>query len=113
VALFVAIGVAAQRDGLEHGVLLAVVLGLGTLCSFVCVTWAERTSARRGLDGRPLDRRIDDLALALSTRDYHAVVFICAVIDRLDWFLWGAAIGAHVFWVTVVVLMRATGKGRT
>jgi len=111
-ALFAAVGVAAERDGLAHGVMLAVVLGLGTLCSFACVTWAERTSARRALDGRRLDRRIDALVLALSTRDYHAVVLVCAVAGRLDWFLWGAAIGSHVFWVTVLVLMRRVGKGR-
>jgi phosphatidylglycerophosphate synthase len=111
-ALFLAVGVAAARDGLPHGVLFAAVLGLGALCSFVCVTWAERTSARRALGGGRLDRRIDGLVLALSTRDYHAVVFVCAVVDRFDWFLWGAAIGSHVFWVTVAVLMRTAGKGR-
>lgn len=109
-ALFLAIGIAASRDGGSDALQLAALLVTGVLVAFACVTYVERTAARRARNGGWANDAVDTLALALSTRDYHAIVFGFALADRLEWFLWGAALGAHVFWVTLLVLLIIAPK---
>jgi phosphatidylglycerophosphate synthase len=109
-ALFVAIGVAVAADGGAHAVALGAVLATGALASFACVTYAERTEAARRRAGGALNRAIDVLVAALSTRDFHAVVFVFAAASRLDLFLVGAAVGAHVWWIALLVLLVLAGR---
>jgi phosphatidylglycerophosphate synthase len=104
-ALFVAIGVAAARGGMADALWLSVLLGAGTLVSFACVTYGERTADVRAQMGGTANRTIDVLLAALSTRDYHAIVLAFAVAGRLDWFLRGAAFGAQVYWLLLLVLL--------
>jgi phosphatidylglycerophosphate synthase len=36
-------------------------------------------------------------------RDFAVVVLLAALVDRLDWFLWAAAIGINLFWPAVLI----------
>jgi phosphatidylglycerophosphate synthase len=110
VALFVAIGLAVAADGGAHAVRLGAVLAAGALTSFACVTYAERSEAARRRAGGALNRAIDVLVAALSTRDFHAVVFVFAAADRLGFFLIGAAVGAHVWWIALLILLVLAGR---
>jgi phosphatidylglycerophosphate synthase len=35
----------------------------------------------------------------IASRDYVYLILACAAIGRLDWFIWAAAFGSHVFWI--------------
>ena len=52
----------------------------------------------------------------LASRDFVYGIVVLAAVDRLEWFLYGAAIGAHLFWIglgiAVLVRSRVTAVGR-
>jgi phosphatidylglycerophosphate synthase len=62
---------------------------------------------------RPANR----LLARLMHRDFALIVLLAAVVDRLDWFLWAAAIGINLFWPSVLTLFirdgRAEGQERS
>jgi len=33
-----------------------------------------------------------------------------AIVGQLSWFLWGAAVGAHVFWLLLLWLLFRAGR---
>lgn len=35
----------------------------------------------------------------VASRDYIYLILACTVIGRLDWFVWAAGIGSHLFWL--------------
>jgi len=79
---------------------LGLALAGGVVGSFAMVTYAERCLPEnpRAAEHRWAQR----LVAALSTRDFSVVLLAAAVADWLPWFLWGAAIGANVFWAATV-----------
>jgi len=111
-ALFVAIGVVVWREGLASAPTLAWLLVGGILPTFACVTYAEQTTGLRARAGGRLNDRIDGLVHALTTRDYLVLVLAFAVAGRLAWFLAGAAIGVHVFWLILLALLVAERRQR-
>ncbi|MBI4425308.1 MAG: CDP-alcohol phosphatidyltransferase family protein [Elusimicrobia bacterium] len=40
----------------------------------------------------------------LASRDFLYLVAALAAARKLDWFLWSAAVGAHLFWISLVAL---------
>jgi uncharacterized protein (TIRG00374 family) len=45
-----------------------------------------------------------------ASGDFAYVLFPFALIGRPDWFLWGAAVGSHVYWIALaVVILRHRG----
>jgi phosphatidylglycerophosphate synthase len=60
--------------------------------------------------GRP----VNTLLAQLMHRDFALIVLLAALVDRLDWFLWAAAIGINLFWPSVLTLLirdrRAEGR---
>jgi phosphatidylglycerophosphate synthase len=112
-ALFAAIGIVTWREGLTNAPALAVLLVVGIAITFACVAYAEETAVLRVRAGGRVSGAIDSLVSALTTRDYLAVVVAFAVADRLAWFLAGAAIGVHVFWLTLLTLLIVERRQRT
>jgi len=111
IAVFLGIGVAVWNDGtVRHALVLAAVLAVGGALSFPFVTLAEKTEAmgerRRGWE----DITIKKLLASLTTRDFSVVVVISALVGKLHWFLWGAALGAHVFWLGLAWLLFRAGR---
>ncbi|MGE0826897.1 MAG: CDP-alcohol phosphatidyltransferase family protein [Candidatus Binatia bacterium] len=111
IAIFLGIGVAVWNDGAsQHALVLGGVLALGGLLSFPFVTLAEKTEdigdQRNGWE----DVTIKKLLTSLTTRDSSIVVVASAISGKLTWFLWGAAIGAHVFWLSLAWLLFRTGR---
>jgi phosphatidylglycerophosphate synthase len=111
-ALFAAIGIVAWRQGLGSAWALALLLVIGVVPTFACVTYAEQTLELRARAGGVVNGVIDGLVAVLTTRDYLAVVLAFAVAGRLAWFLAGAAIGMHVFWPTLLVLLIVERRRR-
>jgi phosphatidylglycerophosphate synthase len=73
----------------------AVGLLVGVVLSMVSVWWLiNRYPAGRRLGFKRTFERI-------ASRDYIYVVIVLTVLERLDWFIWAAAIGANLFWVSL------------
>lgn len=70
----------------------------GALLSFAVVLRGMRLPA--GDQSRSLQKLID----AATNRDFSVLVLVLACFNRLEWFLWMAAVGSHLFWMTALVL---------
>jgi len=42
----------------------------------------------------------------IASRDYVYLILALAAINRLDWFIWTAAVGSHAFWLSMLWLSR-------
>jgi phosphatidylglycerophosphate synthase len=96
VATFVAILLHVHRlhpgfDMRTPGILLIA----GVILSMVAV-W--RLILRRPGEGRA---RFEKILERLASRDYVYLVVVLTAVQRLEWFVWSAAIGVHLFWFTV------------
>lgn len=48
----------------------------------------------------------------VASRDFTVIVLMFALFNRLDWFLWLAAIGLNVFWIVVAWMIRPSPEPR-
>ena len=48
----------------------------------------------------------------LASRDFVYLILVLAAVDRLEWFFYAAAVGAHLFWIGLCVAAAVTGRGR-
>jgi phosphatidylglycerophosphate synthase len=122
IAIFLGIGVAVWKNGgSDYALVLGGVLAAGGVLSFPFVTLAEKTEDAGKQRGGWEDTLIHSLLLSLTNSDYSLLVIASAVVGQLSWFLWGAAVGSHVFWMFLAwllfragrfSLLRTKGKGR-
>jgi phosphatidylglycerophosphate synthase len=75
----------------------------GALLSFAVVLRGMRQPVNR--QSRSMQRLID----AATNRDFSVLVLVLACCNRLEWFLWMAAIGSHLFWITALVMQFLSG----
>ncbi|MBI4639207.1 MAG: CDP-alcohol phosphatidyltransferase family protein [Candidatus Tectomicrobia bacterium] len=66
---------------------------------FTSFTEEGRSSNEGGM--RRFLANLDDY---LARRDFIYLMFILALIDRLDWFLWAAGIGSPLFFISLIVM---------
>ena len=78
---------------------------LGVLGAFAVITWSEETEARRRRVPAWENTLLDGVLSKLTTRDWHVFVIAFALAGRLDLLVPAAAVGAQVFWLTVLVLL--------
>jgi len=50
------------------------------------------------------------LAETLGHGDWILILFLCALLDRLTWFFWAAAVGANIYWMSLLAI-RIWGRG--
>jgi len=94
IGVFVCIGVGLYRAGSTLPVLpLATSAAIGVVISFAVVM--------RGLMQQEAQRnsRLQRLIDATTNRDFSVLLIFLALVNKLAWFLWMAAIGVHVFWM--------------
>ena len=98
-ALFVAIamGVAVAKP-VVPALALGVSAALGVLIAFGVVLRGMLNPEARG------NTRLQWLIDATTNRDFSVVIIVLAFANRLDLFLWAAAIGIHVFWLFLLGL---------
>jgi 1L-myo-inositol 1-phosphate cytidylyltransferase / CDP-L-myo-inositol myo-inositolphosphotransferase len=110
-AIFLGLGVAAWRNGaVDHALALAGALVLGGGLAFPLVTLAEKTEEMGNRRNGWEDRLIKRLLTSLTTHDFSVLIVASALIGQLGWFLWGAAIGAQVFWLFLAWLLFRAGR---
>jgi phosphatidylglycerophosphate synthase len=101
-------GIAMQlgRTGAWPGTAALALLAAGVLGSFAAITWSEATEARRHRAVGAWENRVLEGVLSpLTTRDWYVFPIVFALAGRLDVLVPAAAIGAHVFWAAVAVLV--------
>jgi phosphatidylglycerophosphate synthase len=67
----------------------------GVVLSMALVWWLI---LRRPDEGRS---RLDRILERIASRDYVYLILILVALQRLEWFVWAAAIGANLFWLIV------------
>jgi len=95
-ATFVAIAVHLQRLHPDMSFATpALILLIGVLLSMASVSWL--------INRYPPERRLGFLRVyeRIASRDYIYLVMALTAVERLEWFVWSAAIGAHLFWISL------------
>ena len=111
IAIFLGVGIAVwKQGGGTSAPLFGGALAVGAALSFPFVTMAEKTEEQGKQQGGWDNTIIRNMIEGLTSRDYSIIILLCVLIQKLSWFLWGAAIGVQVFWVTLAVLLRKTGR---
>ena len=107
IAVLVGIALRMTRTGDAPGWPLVAVLLAGVIGAFAVITWSEETEGRRRRLAAWENRVLDGVLSPLTTRDWHVFPVAFALAGRLDLLVPAAAVGAHVFWLTtLVVLLR-------
>ncbi len=107
VAVFIGIAVGLHRQSPDARHLYALgllLLGFG-FCALA--VWLVCPQLEKGRDGTLAGR----LVTALNSRDFAYLVLLLALVDRLHWFLWGAAVGTYAFAGLLLALGRKAGRG--
>ncbi|HAH07915.1 MAG TPA: hypothetical protein DCM05_15560 [Elusimicrobia bacterium] len=106
-AIFIAIPVHIQRmqpgaDFLRPGLLLMS----GFLLS---AFWVWRLILARPEESRGPSAAVFE---RIASRDFIYLVLLLTVVRRLEWFLWAAAFGSHLFWLSLVALESFQSRAR-
>ena len=98
-AVFGGIPLGLYRRGLPAPwAILGASCVVGLVLSFAAVVRGLKTARDRSASR--LQRFID----ATTNRDFSVLLLGLAMVDALEWFVWAAAVGIHLFWMTVLGL---------
>lgn len=105
----IAWGAYTQHGGSDGGwipLIVGAAAVLGNACSFWLVSRAQKIRSTHGWNN-PVQAAWSDFMLRnVASRDFSVVVLLFALIGKLDWFLWLAAIGSTVFWMIMAWVIR-------
>jgi len=103
--VFIFIGIAIGV-GREHGALASVIpfvlLAFGGLSIFALIYFPKGSGKGSFFKGTRMFAVIE----LLASRNFVYIIFLFAVFDRLDWFLWIAGFGANIFALTLFLYKR-------
>ncbi len=117
IAIFAGIACGAYlRQAGGEGSWVPLALGgaavFGNAMSFWLVTKAQKIGAAKGWSSPKQAAWADFILKNVASRDFSVIVFLFAVLDRLDWFLWMAALGSTFFWLLMLWVLRPTARAR-
>ncbi|HUI27919.1 MAG TPA: CDP-alcohol phosphatidyltransferase family protein [Candidatus Kryptonia bacterium] len=114
VAIFIALGLGQYRRHLggDYTALITLLLG-GVACAAAVGYWcvlrrpesAGANATPRTTRGRIRARLLRGFE-AVMNRDFAYLILLLAVVDRLHWFLWGAAFGTYGFAAALLWVYR-------
>jgi phosphatidylglycerophosphate synthase len=88
----------------------AAVIGNGL--SFWLVTKAQKIAVTRGWRTADQAAWSQFILKNVASRDFSVVVLLFALLDKLDWFLWIAALGSTAFWLLMLWVIRPSAVAR-
>ena len=104
-AVFAGIGIGVAR---VNPSVPALALGgsaaIGVLLCFAVVVRGMKMPAERR--SQLLGKIVD----ATANRDFSVLLLILALIGKMEWFLWLAGIGIHVFWMLMLILQQTSRR---
>ncbi|MBI3292676.1 MAG: hypothetical protein HYZ73_07720, partial [Elusimicrobia bacterium] len=119
IAVFLGLGLGLTHDFQQaRWLVLSGLASFGTLCAVSIVSWRTARQKRVGPlftsvaggdrphDLSPWRQRLISVSDALARRDFVYGVFVLALIQRLEWFLWASAIGANLYTLTLLFLSK-------
>ncbi len=106
VAIFLAIAWSFYASHSHAGYL--ALGGLASLGSALSLRFVLLSSRSKG--GGTRDQGLRKAADRLTNRDFSVILFLFALLGRLDWFLWLAALGSNLFWMVVWWLYRREAR---
>lgn len=118
-AIFLGLGVGMYRRDPDGQAVLLLALLLGGFALNLVVTYfflvrrpdfARDDRAPGTWRGR-MRQRLLRLFEAAMNRDFAYLIVLLALINRLDWFLWGTAIGTYAFALLLVLVYRWGNNG--
>jgi phosphatidylglycerophosphate synthase len=74
--------------------------------SLVLVLRTKRLRAENAWSSQAQAARSNFILKHVASRDFSVVILAFALLDRLDWFLWLAAIGTNAFWIMMAWMTR-------
>ncbi len=99
IALFAAIAIGLARSETDVPVLiLAISAVVGTLISFAVIIRGMLRSRES------VHKRFQKFIDATANRDFSVLLILFSLTQKLDWFLWLAGVGVHLFWITALIL---------
>lgn len=114
-AVFVALGVGQYRQRPDHDYRLLIMVFLGGIaCAAAATYWcflrnpppsSVAATAPRTIRGRIRNRLLRGFE-AVMNRDFAYLLFVLAVVHRLEWFFWGAAFGTYLFSAALLWVYR-------
>lgn len=116
-AIFMGIawGIYLQQEAVERS-WLPLVLGTAAVVGNGFAFWLvprALTLREQHAWSRPLEHAWAELLLKnMASRDFSVAVLIFALVNKLEWFLWLAAIGVNVFWMIMAWVTRQSAVVR-
>jgi len=115
-SIFLGIAVGSYRKtGQSHFLWLGFLMALGIFLTFFPTFWEELIGRKesQSLAGEGNDSQKSIIA-EFTDRDWSYLIILFAFLDRLEWFLWMAALGAVLFGLTIFFLrLRPPNDGMT
>ncbi len=84
----------------------------GNALSFWLVTKAQKIGATRGWRTSSQAAWTGFILNNVASRDFSIILLLFAILDKLDWFLWIAAIGSTLFAVLMLLVIRPSAIAR-
>jgi phosphatidylglycerophosphate synthase len=112
-AIFIALGVGRYRQHPEHDYRLLIIVFLGGIaCAAGATYWCflrkpppSGAATARTMRGRIRNHLLRGFESAMN-RDFAYLLFLLAVVHRLEWFFWGAAFGTYLFSAALLLVYR-------
>lgn len=105
-SVFGAIGLGVARtDAATPAIALGASAALGVLISFAVIV---RAMTQLGERRNP---RLEKLIDATTNRDFSILLLALALAGKMEFFLWLAGVGVHLFWMTALALQFTPGAG--
>ena len=112
-AIFIALAVGQYRQHPDHDYRLLIIVFLGGIaCAAGATYWCflrnvplSGAATARTFKGR-IRNRLLRVFEATMNRDFAYLLFVLAVVHRLEWFFWAAACGTYLFSAALLLVYR-------
>ncbi len=104
------------KDGAGSGSWLPLALGGAAMLAVGLSQWqvtrAKALQEKKVWSHPAQGARVQFILNNMATRDFSVLLLLFALVDKLNWFLWLAAIGSNLFWLMMAWVTRPSTISR-